>query len=489
MVGCAVVQVGGKKDDRGARSYRDVSVAAFTLVLSAACSSDPQARPQLVVVLDTDAPVVGQIVDRSGLSPAVAIDTVRVDVISGDRDVADYRDVTAPDPRDWPISFGVASQSGTSRVIRLRVRAFRASLASRGLLNGITTLEPPENALIDRIVDVEQPERGMKTVRIVLATACFGAPASFESPSHTCIDAARRDGRPSDGLLETVPASLVGTALEGKERPCAAAPRPGALCVAGGASILGDPRVNDVTLGIPTAPRRPVLLSPFYMDTTEFTVGRYRRLIAKGAASELPQPRDPSNSLQKYCTWLTPIDATNDDFPLNCISYEAAARACEVEGGQLPTEAQWEHAARGRGRGYLFAWGDDSPQCCSASSSRVSLPDVRVQCGPASGLEPVGSHVEANCPAVDVSIDGIQDLSGSLREVTRDGGLSYAHPCWMGPGLRLDPTCADTERRPGTVGRGGDWSAGTFLLATALRTIIAMPAIHTGFRCVYADSP
>jgi len=457
---------------------------ALGLAAGPSCSHEPAPRPQLVVVVDTDAPVVGQIVEGSGLSPAVAIDTVRVDIITGDRDVIDYRDVTVPDPRDWPISFGIASQPGTSRAIRLRIRAFRASLATRGVLNDVTTIEPPENALIDRIVDLEQAERGVRTVRVVLATACFGAPASFDAPARTCIDAQLREGSPSEGILEGEAPSLVGTAPEARETPCSSPIRDGARCVPGGASILGDPALEHVIGEVATMPRRPVLVSPFQMDRTEFTVGRYRRLLARGAVTEVPRARGASGSGLEFCTWLGPDDASNDDLPLNCISYEAAQRACEAEGGQLPTEAQWEHAARGRGRGWLFPWGHDRPQCCTASISRASFPDVEVECGPASGVEPVGSHVEG-CPVVDVSIDGILDLGGSLREVTRDGGVSYADPCWTGPGLRLDPICKSPDLRYGAA-RGGDWSAGKIVAAGGIRSFVPMPSTIAGFRCVYA---
>lgn len=479
----------GRVENRGTPVSRaSLCALGATVIAAAACSSDPPPRPQLVVVIDTDAPVLGQLGEDSELSPAVAVDTVRIDLIGGDRDVLEHRDVTAADPRDWPISFGVESRSGTSRVVRLRLRAFRASLASRGVLDDVTTIEPPENALVDRIVDVEQPERGVRTVRVVLATACFGAPASFQADARTCVDAQRRDARPSEGVLEGAAPSLVGTAVEARERPCVASPRKGARCIPGGPTILGDPRIDGVVSGPSTSPRRPVLVSPFHLDATEFTVGRYRKLVQRKAVDVLPLARDTSDAMDAFCTWLGADDPANDDYPLNCISYEAAVRACEVEGGRLPTEAQWEHAARGRGRGYLYPWGDVSPECCSASAARVSLPGVPVDCGPGKGPEPAGSHAGTRCVVSDVSMDGVMDLAGSLSEVIADGGLSYADACWTGPGLRMDAVCTDSRLAVGKTGRGGDWSGGRFLLASGLRRLVPMPAITSGFRCAYADS-
>ncbi len=456
---------------------------------AAACASEPEPRAQLLVQIDTDAPVVGQLGEGVDLSPAVAVDTVRIDVIGSDREVYDSRDVTAADPRDWPISFGIETRPGTSPVVRLRMRAFRASLASRGLLNDTTTTEPRENVVIDRIVDLEQPQRGVRTVRVVLATACFGAPASFQADAKTCVDGARREARPSEGVLERTASSLVGTAPEARERRCSAEAPSGARCVPGGATVLGDPRIDGAVSGVPTAPQRPVLVSPFFLDELEFTVGRYRRLVERGAIDVLPLVRDSSDSSRQFCTWLGASDATNDGYPLNCISFEAAAKACALEGGRLPTEAQWEHAARGRGRGHVYPWGDALPECCSASMGRVSLPGTRVQCGPAKGVEPAASHLGGSCTSADVSIDGVVDLAGSLSEVTADGGADYSDPCWTGPGLRADPECGEQRTVGLPFARGGDWSAGSAVLASGHRRSTAMPSNTTGFRCAYADSP
>lgn len=490
--------IGRSGDDRGGIGARVAFLSAICLaIVLAGCSSSSETRPQLVVQVDTDAPLVGQILAQTDgllggppLSSAVAIDTLRVDVIREDREVLDYRDVTVPDPRDWPVSFGLASQAGSSRVVRLRIRAFRASAASRGELAGQTTIEPPPNVVIDRIIDVEQPTEGVRTVRIVLAAACFGAPASFQATGQTCIDATRREVHPSEGVLDgSVPTSIAGTASEVLEQPCVGLPRSGTRCVPGGISVLGDPRLSGAVEGPPLAPQRPVLLSPFHMDETEFTVGRYRKLLQRGAVKGVPRLRDLSNTLLKFCSWRGETNGTGDDYPLNCVDAKSAESACEVEGGTLPTEAQWEHAARGRGRGYLFPWGNDRPSCCTASLSRPSLADIPFECDGNEGPEPVGSHRGKGCSTGDVSIDGVLDLGGSLREIVAEGGRPYGDPCWSAPGLVRDPHCPEPGVRLGAFGRGGDWSSGTFTAASALRAEMATPGVESGFRCVYEDRP
>ncbi|MBX3225229.1 MAG: SUMF1/EgtB/PvdO family nonheme iron enzyme [Labilithrix sp.] len=450
-----------------------------------ACAPEAAARPQLVVVVDTDTALVGQLGDGD-LSPALAIDTVRIDLVTDGREVADYRDFTAPDARDWPLSFGVATTAGTSRVVRLRVRAFRASLATRGELGELTTIEPPTNMLIDRIVEVDQPSRDVRTVRVVLSAACFGAPASFQVPFRTCVDAARRDAAPTEGVLEGSAPTLVGTALEAREQACAATPKKGAVCVLGGPTVLGDARLSNVVAGPPNLPVRPALLTPFHMDRTEMTVGRYRKLLLAGEVTEEPLRADPSDSLRRYCSWLGPNDAKNDKLPLNCVTFDLAAKACATGGGTLPTEAQWEHAARGRGRSFLFPWGDAAPKCCSASTARDSNL-IDGECGGGEGLEPVASHANKGCSPEDVSIDGVVDLGGSLKEMLLDGGVSYADPCWSGPGLVLDPKCSLPDLAAGRSTRGSDWSAGTGLLRSAFRFVSGNQTNVLGFRCVYPD--
>lgn len=490
----------GLSSSDSARRRREKSAHATPFALGVACvlahalvagcgTPDAPARPQLIIQVDTDTVLVGQLPNQTEISPALAVDTVRVDVVGDDREVKDYRDFTAPDALDWPLSFGVAAAAGT---VRLRIRAFRASLATRGSLGAVSTIEPQTNLLIDRLVELPQPDAGIRTVRITLAAACFGAPVSFQQPLTTCIDRNRRVGSPTESIVDVtnagpaaLAASLVGTAPEVREVPCANPPRTSAVCIPGGPSILGDIHLTSLVEGPPTAPVRPVILSPFHMDRTEFTVGRYRALLNRKSVTEEPQLRDPGDFLRSFCTWRGAQTAEADSYPLNCVSYAAAKLACEVEGGALPTEAQWEHAARGRGRSFNYPWGDAEPKCCSASVSRPPVQSVGECSG--MGVEPVTSHVGKGCEPEDISPDGVIDLAGGLREIMNEGGLSFADSCWSLPGLVLDPRCNDAALPPGKVSRGGDWSAGSFLLRPALRSTGASSANTTGFRCVYKD--
>ena len=451
----------------------------LALAASLACSESAPARPQLVVYVDTTAFVSGQVTADPRLNLQTAFDTVRADVLGPDGEIVDSRELSLPETVDWPMSFGVAADEGTRVEIRLRVfRAADASVSAtdvRGDLRG--ALEPDASVSVDRLLWLYGSAGGIQYVQVVLDADCIGRSVKFGRNAITCIDGERPEAAPSEGIVvlpsPAPPSSRVGTWSLATEVPCTGQPPPGSVCIPGGFSVLGDrDLVGFGDTFLEAAPLHPVYLAPFFMDETEFTVARYEQLAS--GLSRTP-PGQPDAVALGTCTSLQSGGAAAGS-PLNCVDNEAAEEMCAHSGGTLPTEAQWEHAARGR-QGRTYPWGDTPPSCCDAA---LCLTEPK----------PVGASITLpGCDALqDVSRDGVRDLLGNVKEITLDAKAPYSDACWFGEPLLRDPQCV-VPGISARVTRGSAFDAALTLSQLPLRGSIirAQQLPNVGFRCVYPD--
>ena len=201
-----------------------------------------------------------------------------------------------------------------------------------------------------------------------------------------------------------------------------------------------------------------VFVSEHWLDRTEVTVERYRVCVANGVCPELP-----------YAAGGARFDAP--ELPAVLVSWFDARRFCEWAGGRLPTEAEWEHAARG-GERRLYPWGNVYNAFLS-NHGRLAWDNVDAADGFLE-VAPVGSFLDGATEA------GALDMAGNVEEWVADWyAPSYVALSAMNP---RGPNGGD-ER----VVRGGSYTHQRASLRGAARGHALADERRTwrGFRCAY----
>src|SRR5262249_34678177 len=99
------------------------------------------------------------------------------------------------------------------------------------------------------------------------------------------------------------------------------------------------------------SPRFRTELPPFCVDQTEVTVAAYAERVARGECSAAVARHSHCNAAHR----------NRQDYPINCVTWPQADAFCSARKARLPTEIEWEYAARG-GEQYLkYPWGSASP--------------------------------------------------------------------------------------------------------------------------------
>jgi formylglycine-generating enzyme required for sulfatase activity len=200
-------------------------------------------------------------------------------------------------------------------------------------------------------------------------------------------------------------------------------------------------------------PVHHVELASFWIDQREVTAGQYQACVdAKGCTAAGQSANCNAGRTDRT------------DHPANCVSWAQAQAYCVWAGKRLPTEAEWEFAARGLDN-RRFAWGQEYPD-----PSRMNY----------------GNFIGATTPVgdfpLDVSFYGLFDMGGNVHEWTAD----YYDPGFYGVSPVANPTgpAAGAYR----VGRGASWRVGfpvEALTATVRQAFVPETRDNAlGFRCV-----
>jgi formylglycine-generating enzyme required for sulfatase activity/serine/threonine protein kinase len=228
----------------------------------------------------------------------------------------------------------------------------------------------------------------------------------------------------------------------------------GMIAIPGGSFFMG----SDEGLAF-EKPAHQVTLQPFCIDEFEVTVERYRACSEAGRCKRAGTTNDWAAITDKERKAFDPLCNIREPeerakHPINCVDWEMSQKFCREQGGRLPTEAEWEFAARGPD-GRKYPWGDDDP----AAGHMNACGKECVAWGQKHGVEeksmydaddgfpntaPVGSFPKG------ASRYGVQDVVGNVWEWVADWYGEYGKDEQTQP---KGPESGDEK-----VIRGGAWN-------------------------------
>lgn len=243
-------------------------------------------------------------------------------------------------------------------------------------------------------------------------------------------------------------------------------------------------------------PRTRVRVPPFFLDKDEVTneelaamlntfqgtvvlvededshYPRYVRRNAGTGSQDLLVDLDPNGGIEYVGTaaWKKfRARAGRERLPVSQVSWHGATLFCESRGKRLPTDVEWEAAARG-GEDRRFPWGNDEPRC-----GGVAIPnDGKV---PMSGACPASETVAVRAvgtAAQDITPDGVRDLGGNVTEWTSSLFITGRREA------SLNPAAPDAPR----VLRGGSWGASLRARSSGRGQLSpSIMGLNVGFRC------
>jgi serine/threonine-protein kinase len=203
-------------------------------------------------------------------------------------------------------------------------------------------------------------------------------------------------------------------------------------------------------------PIHNVYLDAYWIDQTEVTNGKYAKCVGAGVCG---RPAN-ENSYTRFPYFSDPMYA---DYPVIRVDWKQARDYCDWADGRLPTEAEWEKAARGTSE-RIFPWGPANPSDKLVNYNK-SFGDTTVVSKFPDGASPYGAL----------------DMAGNVWEWVND---------WYDPEYYSNSPTGNPQGPPSAakrVLRGGAWNAeGALYIKTAYRhaTEDYSNTISIGFRCV-----
>jgi formylglycine-generating enzyme required for sulfatase activity/serine/threonine protein kinase len=301
------------------------------------------------------------------------------------------------------------------------------------------------------------------------------------------------------GQKGSAPAAQIpsaATASSASSAPPAAAPSASAVAAAPAAHVCPHDMIkipggsffmgSDDDLPF-EKPAHQVRLTRYCMDKFEVTVAEYKACSDSGQCKRAPVNNEWEGISEKERKAFDPLCNIRDPedhakHPINCVDFEMAAKFCQEQGKRLPTEAEWEFAARGPD-GRKYPWGDETPglghmnACgkeCVAWGKKAGI-EVKPMYDEDDGYAataPVGSFPRG------ASRYGLEDVVGNVWEWVSDFYAPYTKD------EQTDPKGPDTGTDK--VIRGGAWNASfpAWVRPTfRYHDVAAKRSYGIGFRC------
>jgi len=252
---------------------------------------------------------------------------------------------------------------------------------------------------------------------------------------------------------------------EEKARERIAKKTTGMAFIAGGPRRLGSPD------GVGDPDERPaaeINLSAFYLDRTEATIAEYTA-FARAAGGNYPEWLKPEGKFNiltgsdKYYRRLAPLINTCGSCPVFGVTWENAQAYCRAKKKRLPTEAEWEAAARA---------GSDEAYSFGASTAAEAYAWVDTNSGETP--HPVGTRKP--------NAYGLSDMHGNVWEWVAD---LYGKTCYA---ERRTRNPQGPEKGQEHVIRGGSWAGDVYEARSANRAGTKRANDDIGFRCAVSET-
>jgi formylglycine-generating enzyme required for sulfatase activity/serine/threonine protein kinase len=334
--------------------------------------------------------------------------------------------------------------------------AFSSAPAMGNAAPSAPSMPPSMNTHTPHQLGVPVPNRGVNPAlfaipAVALLVAIGGTVAYMRMRARADEEAAIAAKAKADAILQQTMASASASASAARVLTCT----PDMVMVPAGQYFMGSDDKNDFSF---EKPAHQVILGAYCIDRFEVSAGDYKTCSDNGGCKRAMDNNDWDGIADRERKIFDPLcnirDAARAKHPMNCIDWKMARQYCKAQKKRLPTEAEWEHAARGSD-GRRYPWGDELPTAqhlnacgteCVAWGKRVGL-EERAMYNATDGFEntaPVGSFPAGKTPF------GAEDMVGNVWEWVYDNYAPYTE------GAQTDPHGpAKGEDR---VIRGGAWN-------------------------------